>query len=146
MCDVLPDLRQHRNREEDSTEVCQGCEDKIRYDRCRVEAICHESIQQSDEREEERSQEGKEECESDMSKGYVSEKECYREYDTTCHESAYHTPSDESCDDHWIWSWRDEDLFDGFLELRHVERGYHMRKRVHDHTHHHESWYDELHI
>ncbi len=52
MSDDLPDWWEHRDREEDSTEICQRREDKIRYDRRRVEAICHESVQESDECEE----------------------------------------------------------------------------------------------
>lgn len=57
-----------------------------------------------------------------MSKGYMCEEERDTQYDRARHESADDSSSDESCDDHWIWSRRDKDLFDRLLELRHVER------------------------
>ena len=53
MCDCLPDRRQHRDRVEYSSEVSQWCEEEVRNDRCRVKAICQESIEQSDEGKEE---------------------------------------------------------------------------------------------
>ena len=53
MCDCLPDRWQHRDRVEHSSEVCEWCEEEVRNDRCGVEAICEESVEESDEREQE---------------------------------------------------------------------------------------------
>lgn len=49
MSDCLPDGREHRDRVEHSSEICQWRKEKVRNDRCRVEAICKEPIQESDE-------------------------------------------------------------------------------------------------
>lgn len=51
MSNILPDRRQHRDRVEHSSKICEWCEEKIRDDRRRVKAICEESIQESDEGE-----------------------------------------------------------------------------------------------
>ncbi len=48
MSDLLPDRRQHSNGVEHSSEIRQWCEEKVWDDRCRVETICDESIQESD--------------------------------------------------------------------------------------------------
>lgn len=77
MRDRLPDWWEHRDRVEHSSEIGQRCEDEVGDYRCRVKAICHESVQESDECEEKRREEGEEECEANMSEGYMCKKECH---------------------------------------------------------------------
>lgn len=144
--DVLPKGRKHLHRVEDSSEIGKWSEEKVRNDRDRVEAICEDAIQESYEREEEWCEECEEDREPDMSEGDVREEKCDSEYDRTCHHTTDDSPCDEAEDHYPVWSRWHEDLFDRLLELRHIERWYDMRERVHDDRHHDESWDDELHI
>lgn len=142
----LPETWKHIDGVEHSSEIRQWCEEEVRNDRDRVEAICEDAIEESDKREEKWREERKEYSESDMGEGNIREEKCDSEYDRTRHHTADDSTRDESEDHHPVWSGWDEDLFDRLLELRHIERWYHMGERVHDDRHHHESWYDELHI
>jgi hypothetical protein len=53
----LPDWWEHRDRVEHSSEIGERCEDEVGNYGCRVKAISNESVQESDEREEERCEE-----------------------------------------------------------------------------------------
>jgi hypothetical protein len=51
--DRLPDLRQHRDRVEHTPEIRERREDEVGNYGCRVKAIGYESVEESDESEEE---------------------------------------------------------------------------------------------
>ena len=53
MRDRLPDRWEHRDRVEHTPEIRERCEDKVGNDGCRVKAIGYESVQESDQSEEE---------------------------------------------------------------------------------------------
>ena len=96
----LPEIWKHIDRVEDSPEVCKWCEEKVRDDRDRVEAISEDTIEKSDEREEEGCEECKEDSKSDMSKGDMREEKCDSEYDRPCHHTTDDSTRDKS-EDHY---------------------------------------------
>ena len=118
----LPRRWEHRDRVEDTSEIGERCEDEVRNDRGGVETIGYQSVQESYEREEERSEKREDQHETDMCELEVCEEECNREDDTSCGHPSDHPSSDEAENHHPIGSWRYEDLFDRLLELRHIER------------------------
>lgn len=104
MRDRLPDRGEHRDRVEHSSKIGQWCEDEVGNYGCRIKAISHESVQESDQSKEERSEECEEERESDMSKCNMREEHRHTEYDRPGHHATDDASRDESEDDHPIWS------------------------------------------
>jgi hypothetical protein len=100
----LPDRWEHRDRVEHSSEIGERCEDKIRNDRCRVETISHESVEESDERKKKRSEQCKYDRESDMSKCDMCKKHRYSQYNSPSDHTTDDSSSDETKDDDPVWS------------------------------------------
>lgn len=143
MRNCLPCLWKHLDRVEYSSEICEWREDKIRNDRSRVKTISHQTVEESDKREQQWSEECEDEHESDMFEMNIGEEKGNTEDNRTRHEPANHSSRDKSCDHDPVWSRWDEYFFDGLLEFCHVERWDHMEKWVHDDRHHDQSWNDK---
>ena len=142
----LPKWRKHCNRIKHTSKICQRSENKIRNDRCRIKTICKDTVQKPNESKQERSKHSYQECNSHRSKGNLrKEKRNRKNNGTRCHATNHPSRNIPRNNDRIRCGWH-QNLFNRLLEFCHIDRWDHMRKWIHNHTHHHESRHNKRHI
>lgn len=146
MRDGLPERREHGDRVEYSPEIGERSEDEIRDDRNPIKRIGKESIQESDEREEQGCQKRKEERESYMGESDVRKEESNSENQSTSQETPKNPSGYEPKYYDRIGRGRHQYLLDIFLKLRHIERWNCIHERTRYDRHHNKTRHDEFHV
>ena len=127
--------RKSRKRIEDSSEIGEWREEKCRDDIYLIEVFRVESIDKTKKWEEKCDEKEDEESNERMLEHTWMKIEWYPIDDERDESATYDSTKSISCDDGRWMDWCDEELFDGFLELRSEKWWRHICIGIRDHRH-----------